>query len=548
MVLNKYNEASLWTTALVIIIAVTIITPIAMAGNSVVGENTSAQPTPEFQIVPIIEQGKGLDIYTSRLDAYQMSDNDLQKMQTEELIEVVLDYPRFGDMFTYNEMQMGFDSVARNFNGLNELISRKDAYSKLLHKYESLDPNGFNVDWTPLQKGNHMAEIRFVEMMLAQDTILDKLSSKQINELISEALSKRESRQTSIFYQDSEQRYTALLIGRSLRQIDSTPVASGLESEEAIDDFVIRGSIGLMAAELNNIFSHAAVNIENHNKEVLSAMNVLEDPPESPYGYGEWGYFDTPCGDEVKAAFGMPDPPTAEQQTAWDVWWYTYLYDYFPCATMLESPTYAYNCHGYAWYRQSTTNNSWIGSNGVCEYFDCYDSVPSPDLSVTYNLIYWNTAIGCSSGYPNHSARGYLTSSSDGVFISKWGSGPLVQHGLNDCPYADDPDWIDYGVYYELPDQVDISVNLQGEGSRPNPSGYQIPGTVKFYNSAAWNPDDGMPSATPVYEFNSLPGMYQSGVTTQFTCSGISAGLYDITVTSDTTLTNIKNDVNIAYP
>ncbi len=197
--MNEHRKAVLWTIALVIIIGVTIITPIAMAGNLGAEENISAQPTPELQIVPIIEQVKGPESYASRLDAYQIPDNDLKKMRTVELIEVVLDYPRFFDMFAYNDMQMGFDSVARNFNGLNELLSRKDAYSKLLSKYESLDPNGFEVDWTPLQKGNHMAKIRFVEMILAQDTILDDLSSKQVNELISEALSKRESRQISLF-------------------------------------------------------------------------------------------------------------------------------------------------------------------------------------------------------------------------------------------------------------------------------------------------------------------------------------------------------------
>jgi hypothetical protein len=87
---------------------------------------------------------------------------------------------------------------------------------------------------------------------------------------------------------------------------------------------------------------------------------------------------------------------------------------------------------------------------------------------------------------------------------------------------------------------VDISNVLQGN-NRPDPAGWEVPVTVKFFAPRANVLVD-----TPIYEFNRTTSKSGSNVVCQVT--GVSDSTYDVTVVSEHTLLNVKRDVAITSP
>ena len=98
----------------------------------------------------------------------------------------------------------------------------------------------------------------------------------------------------------------------------------------------------------------------------------------------------------------------------------------YPNATLLRSSSRKYNCHSYAWYSQSSSNNRWM--NDPSSYWE----------DGSYQQVYWAYSpippyVNSKVYYPcgNHSAIVY----SSMLFNSKWGLGPLMRHTPSYCPY-----------------------------------------------------------------------------------------------------------------
>lgn len=90
------------------------------------------------------------------------------------------------------------------------------------------------------------------------------------------------------------------------------------------------------------------------------------------------------------------------------------------------SSTRKFNCHGHAWLREENGPDRWIGLGNTTDE-DIYMS----DMS--YAKVSTPTHPGkISWGSDNHSA---VTTPTSGVFISKWGEGPLMRHAWNDSPF-----------------------------------------------------------------------------------------------------------------
>ncbi len=97
-------------------------------------------------------------------------------------------------------------------------------------------------------------------------------------------------------------------------------------------------------------------------------------------------------------------------------------------AERLRDATGRYNCHSYAWYNQSATNNIWLPHPGDFKT-DCY-----------YQQNTWHAGdiLVYNDGTKDiHSA---IIESTDGtlngtIVISKWGSAGLYRHAANYSPY-----------------------------------------------------------------------------------------------------------------
>ena len=132
-----------------------------------------------------------------------------------------------------------------------------------------------------------------------------------------------------------------------------------------------------------------------------------------------------------------------------------------------KSSTRRFNCHGYAWHMVETVwglnDHRWIG---------LYDS-SEEDIYMT-DGSYIQVA---SEMYPgkvswagsDHSA---ITTSQQGVFISKWWLGPLAEHAFDDNPFGG------IGLKYYVSTKINGSLELLCQSASRSFSTVDIPGAT----------------------------------------------------------------------
>ena len=107
----------------------------------------------------------------------------------------------------------------------------------------------------------------------------------------------------------------------------------------------------------------------------------------------------------------------------------------YPSATLYRDPAPNYNCHSYAWYSTSSSNQYWM---------------ENPSLYISDGSYEGRTAVvGCKVTYQNsnylytHSGIVVGTPGGPVTVRSKWGALGVFTHDVNDCPYLGD----DEGVF-----------------------------------------------------------------------------------------------------
>lgn len=117
----------------------------------------------------------------------QIPENTLKELSTEELVNTVLEYPCFNDMYYYNSKQEGFEAMCNSFNGINELFQRTDAGNVLLEKYESIQEefkkcNNVKKDFSQ-EDYELISKKSNIETLLAQEEIEKNMTNEEQNRL-----------------------------------------------------------------------------------------------------------------------------------------------------------------------------------------------------------------------------------------------------------------------------------------------------------------------------------------------------------------------------
>jgi hypothetical protein len=109
-------------------------------------------------------------------------------MTTEALVETCLDYPHFESFIFYEDSLGGMGTVVAGFNGLQELIHRKDAGSVLLRKYQEYDPRGYDKNWPLAKQGRYATLLGGLELLLGDYSILSNLRPDERRALLAVAV------------------------------------------------------------------------------------------------------------------------------------------------------------------------------------------------------------------------------------------------------------------------------------------------------------------------------------------------------------------------
>jgi len=138
----------------------------------------------EFPIKRGTEEWRQLETNGKRIAALQIPEDSLAKISTEGLLETCLEFPYLYEIFFGNHAQHGFEVIKGKFNGLRELLQRPDLTNVLLKKYRNLteDVKGIR-SLRDAEQGNFTFRHFALEMMLAQDVVLEKMSTEQDQQL-----------------------------------------------------------------------------------------------------------------------------------------------------------------------------------------------------------------------------------------------------------------------------------------------------------------------------------------------------------------------------
>jgi len=172
-------------------------------------------PKWDYPVKPGSKEWLSVPDFMKRLELLNIPAPLLKKISTEELVKSCLNYPEIQLVFTRNDLQLGYNFIRSSFNGFVELESRPDAGKELMKVYAGYKPDGFDLNSTDLEIGKFICEITYIEILMAQTEILNKLNpgdSKELMTICSQKYKVKKDRQK--YYGGIGLETTALILAR----------------------------------------------------------------------------------------------------------------------------------------------------------------------------------------------------------------------------------------------------------------------------------------------------------------------------------------------
>jgi len=115
-----------------------------------------------------------------RIVALQIPSTILMTISTQGLLETCLDYPYLINIHFYNNYQLGFEALLKEFNGFRELLRRTDLPDALIKKYVNMGLDLPDILMqSDVEKGSFSCRHFVLDYILAQDVVLNNLSVEQ---------------------------------------------------------------------------------------------------------------------------------------------------------------------------------------------------------------------------------------------------------------------------------------------------------------------------------------------------------------------------------
>ncbi len=324
------------------------------------------------------DNSNGHKTIKERIAALQIPAEDLSKISTPELIEACLNFPYLIDMFLYDGYEQGFKVLCNEFNGFNELLSRKDISEAILNKYsEMLAAHSLLPKENNLEKG--LLNIRSFVLLyvIGLDDIYGKMDEYQKEHFIE-------------------------LTKQAAERLDTEKDLYGTLASDAILQF--NNSLAVQGP-LKSVMSNSYATYNGGTYQC-----VTRNTPKGSVVY---------CGELVSSDYDSSTKWAMANQIS-------LLYN----VNIAGEATRHYNCHGYAWHMYDNNlndpvviYNGFFGSddNGEAVYWNDGSFIQVTDQNLATRVSYDNRA---------HSA----VRINNNLYKSKWGTNVLVTHQPSEVP------------------------------------------------------------------------------------------------------------------
>ncbi|MCP4760985.1 MAG: hypothetical protein GY870_04330 [archaeon] len=195
----------------------------------------------EYLVKPGTTEWEQLNSTQEMIDACQISFEILDNMSTEGLIESILNYPLYADLYLSNiNVQAGFDAVSKNFNGIQILLQRKDAAIKLLERYRKMHPSCKENNWPSLVEPgrNNGYSFSFIEIIIAQYDILNQIIQANEYEIVMQEILIKDKQKVEFDYSVAGKQHSVLILGRIMYLCNYTPFMEEYNSNHYVKIFI----------------------------------------------------------------------------------------------------------------------------------------------------------------------------------------------------------------------------------------------------------------------------------------------------------------------
>jgi hypothetical protein len=187
--------------------------------------------------------------------ACQVSENILQTMSTQAVIQTLWEYPFLNNVLHRYQYQFDFESTFSNNNAYNELLTRQDAGTNILKRLLLLNP----VHSLTAQELS-----RSFEILMSQTVFLFQLNDDEKKQVIEITLNNDILRDTKVVSSNSYRITVHLLIGKTMIAANYIPFIKCINENEALRQFFELPNYSYMEIEGDNIPQIIIIHAENY--------------------------------------------------------------------------------------------------------------------------------------------------------------------------------------------------------------------------------------------------------------------------------------------
>jgi|GEM_PF-1378855 len=219
----------------------------------------------DYRVKPGTEEWGLLKNEEERIAAVQIPEDVLIRSSAEEIVDLLVDFPLFGYFTAFNTPQEGFLIMLSRFNIFQHLLSRKDIGKDLIAVYKDAGMSGFekmlysNEFWT--------IKLKYLELILSQDEIIESLTEEEKLELIIEARNKLEKKGQHESFRSLPSFQSSTLIMAQILKIGKYDDFETYSNKQEMDKFIETGLIEDAMLLINDVVRLTDNFIKNANNQ-----------------------------------------------------------------------------------------------------------------------------------------------------------------------------------------------------------------------------------------------------------------------------------------
>ena len=142
----------------------------------------------DYPVKPGMAEWNSLQTENERIAAEQVPESVLATLSPDEAVRLCITLPAAGNFIAWSPPQRGFNVMLERYNILRHIVEREDAGGSLIAAYKDASLSGFKT--LPYSNEFWSLKLFYLELLLSQKEILQKMTPAQKLELITEARTK----------------------------------------------------------------------------------------------------------------------------------------------------------------------------------------------------------------------------------------------------------------------------------------------------------------------------------------------------------------------